>query len=84
MGPNEKAIEVRDLDGNRKPARMLCCTQCNSHSWICFIVEGFTHSHFQCCYCMTTFCPDGKCGVETTVDMTPADRPILIATKHPG
>ncbi len=47
--------------GEEHRAEFLICDKCGEDEWFCFIVEGHTHSHFQCSHCGTSYCPDGLC-----------------------
>jgi hypothetical protein len=81
MQPAEELIEVRDLDGTRKPARLLTCSNCGANCWICFVVEGQEHSHFQCMYCDVTYCPDGHCGKEHGLPSAALPAPFEVLAK---
>ena len=45
-----------------RPAHILVCEVCNGETWICFVLDGDAHAHFQCAQCATSYCPDGLCG----------------------
>ena len=56
-----KADVVFDSQGRGVSAEILVCRHCDGDVWVCFIVQGQTHSHFQCIQCGVSYCPDGHC-----------------------
>ena len=56
-----KSDVVFDVHGNAVSADILVCEHCAGEVWVCFVVEGQTHSHFQCVECGISYCPNGHC-----------------------
>ena len=55
---------VFDSQGRGVSAEIFVCKHCTEDVWVCFIVRGQTHSHFQCVECNSSYCPDGQCPKE--------------------
>ena len=52
---------VFDSQGRAVSALIFVCAHCAEDVWVCFIVEGQTHNHFQCVECGTSYCLNGHC-----------------------
>jgi hypothetical protein len=64
-GLRSRSIEVTDLDGGRKAARLMRCP-CGGEKFLIYFVGA--HQHAQCTACGECYC-DGTCGG------SPADQP---------
>lgn len=52
---------VMDKDGISVPVEVILCEACHGQAWYVWVIEGATHSHFQCILCGASYCPDGAC-----------------------